>query len=175
MRVQFRARALKFKPFFDRKEDLANAEEPDDSDDKVEAFHQRGDAKGHAQLPGDDVETDRGENKSDEDRHKRLEGVAASETDKARKRQQLDGKKLWRPELQRDFGEQRGEGCDQHRGEQRPDEGRGERRRKRLAPLSLAGHWVTVEGGRDRPGFARNIKEDRCDGASEERSPVEAG
>ena len=58
---------------------------------------------------------------------------------------------------------------------QRADERRREGGRQRFVGAALLRHRMAVEGGRDRPWLARNIEEDRCDRAAEQRSPVDAG
>jgi len=49
------------------------------------------------------------------------------------------------------------------------------RRSERFAGLALLRHRMAVEGGRDRPGLARNVEQHRRDGAAEQRAPVDAG
>ena len=100
-------RALESQPLLDAQQDLADAEQPDDGDDEIEALHQLGDAEGQAQLAGHDVEPDGGEDEADQDRHERLERVAAAEPDETGEGEELDGEELRRPELERDLGEER--------------------------------------------------------------------
>ena len=41
--------------------------------------------------------------------------------------------------------------------------------------LALLRHRIAVEGGRHRPRLARDVEQDRGDGAAEQRAPVDAG
>ena len=63
---------------------------------------------------------------------------------------------------------------DHDHGEQRADERRGERGGQRLAGPALLRHRIAVERGRHRPRLARNVEQDRGDGAAEQRAPVDA-
>src|SRR5262249_8116049 len=99
----------------------------------------------------------------------------ATEADEAREGQELDREELRRAEAQRDLGQERGEERDQHDREERADERRAEGRGEGLASLSLPCQRIAVEGGRGRPGLARDVEEDRRDRAAEERAPVERG
>ena len=103
----------------------------------------------------------------------RLERIAAAEPDEAREGQELDGEELRRPELQRDLGQERREEGDEHDREERAHERRGEGGGERLPALPLAGQRIAVEGGGHRPRLARDVEEDRGDGAAEERAPVD--
>jgi hypothetical protein len=80
-------------------QDLADAEEPDDRDDEVEALHQLRDAERQPELAGDDVEPGRGEDEADEDRDEGLQRMAAAEPDERGEREELDREELGRPEL----------------------------------------------------------------------------
>ena len=59
--------------------------------------------------------------------------------------------------------------------DQRADEGRGEGRGQRFRRPALLRHRIAVEGGRDRPGLAGDVEQDRGDGAAEQRAPIDAG
>src|SRR5947208_902988 len=171
--IHARPDAVEAQPLLDGDEDLADAEESDDRHDEVEPLHQVHEPEGHPELARDDVEPHRGEDESEQDRDERLERVAAAEADEAREGQELDREELWRAEPERDLRQERGEERDQHDREERADEGRRERRREGLASLPLPGERVPVERGRDRPGLTRDVEQDRGDGGTEERPPVE--
>ena len=109
-----------------------------------------------------------------QDRDQRLDRVAAAQADERREGEELDREELGRAELERDLGQQRGEERDQHDREERAHERGGEGGGERLAPLPLPRHRIAVEGGGHRPRLARDVEEDRRDGAAEERAPVEA-
>src|SRR5216683_4374683 len=174
LRVHLRLHPAEGQPLLHREQDLADAEEADDGHDEVEALHQLGDPEGQAELAGHDVEAGGGEDEAEQDRHQRLERVAAAQTDERRERQKLDREELGGPELQRDLGEERGEQGDQDDREEGADERRGEGGGECLPALPLARHRIAVEGGGHRPRLARDIEEDRGDGPTEERPPVEA-
>ena len=70
-----------------------------------------------------------------QDRHERLQRVAAAEPDERRERQELDGEELRRPELERDLRQERREERDQHDREERADERGREGGGQRLAAL----------------------------------------
>ena len=132
-------------------------------------------AEGHAQRAGHLVEADRAEREAQAHGGQHLEGRALAHADEAGKRQEEDGEELRRPELQRELGDQRRQEGDQDHGHQGADEGGGEGGRQRLVGPALLGHGVAVEGGGHRPGLARDIEQDGGDGATEQRSPVDAG
>src|SRR5206468_7304607 len=71
-----RPRALERQVLLHGQQDLADAEQPDDGHDEVEALHEIREAERHAELARHDVEPDRGEDEADQDRHQRLERVA---------------------------------------------------------------------------------------------------
>src|SRR5262249_35398806 len=167
------AGALEAESLLHAEEDLADSEEADDRDDEVEALHEVDDAEGHPELSRDDVEAHGGEDEPQQDRHQRLERIAAAEADEAREGQELDREELRRAEAQRDLGQDRGEERDQHDREERADERRAEGRGEGLAPLSLARQRIAVEGRRDGPRLARDVEEYRRDRSAEERAPVE--
>ena len=104
-----------------------------------------------------------------------LNGEPRAHADEAGERQEEDGEELGRSELQRELGDQRRQEGDQDHRHQRADERGGEGGGQRLVGLALLGHGMAVEGGRHRPGLARDIEEDRGDGAAEQRSPIDAG
>ena len=62
-------RAAKAQSLLDAQQDLADAEQADDGNDKIKASHQLGNAEGQAQLAGDDVEADGREDKPDKNRY----------------------------------------------------------------------------------------------------------
>ena len=94
---------------------------------------------------------------------------------KLQKARKIHREFLRRAELQRELRDQRRDQRDHDDGEQRADERRRERGGQRLAGLALLRHRMAVERGRDRPRLARNVEQDRRDGAAEQRAPVDAG
>ena len=79
------------------------------------------------------------------------------------------------PKRKRQLGEVGGEEGDQQHGHEGAHERGGEGRRQRLAGPALLRHRIAVEGGRHRPGLARDVEQDRGDRPAEQRPPVDAG
>jgi hypothetical protein len=165
--------AFEAQPLLDGKHDLADAEEADDSDDKIESLHQSGNAEGHAQLPGNNVEADARKNKPDHDRNDGLQRIAAAQAYEGGESQKLDRENFRRAESQRHIGQQRSEQSDQRGCEERANERRSKCAGERLTALALARQRITVEGSGYRPRLARNIEQHRSDGAAEQRAPIE--
>ena len=94
---------------------------------------------------------------------------------KLQKVEEVDREELGRPELQRELGESGARKVISDDGDQRADERRGEGGGQRLVGPALLGHRMAVEGGGHRPGLARDVEQDRGDGAAEQRTPVDAG
>ena len=141
---------------------------------KSNPVKQLGESEGQPQLAGDAVEADRGERKADHHGGQRLERRLLAHADEAAEGEEIDAELLRRPELQREFGDQRRHQRDHDHGEQRADERRREGGGERLAGAALLRHRMAVEGGRDRPWLAGNIEQYRGDGAAEQRAPVDA-
>ena len=167
--------ALELEALLHRQQDLADAEQPDHRDQEVEAREQFGKAERQAQLTGHVVEPDRGEREADHHGDDRLERRLLAQADEAAERQEIDAEFLGRAELQREARDQRRHQRDDDHREQRADERRRERGGERLAGLALLRHRMAVEGGRHRPWLARDVEQDRGDGAAEQRAPVDAG
>src|SRR5262249_15965501 len=74
-----------------------------------------------------------------------------------------------------DGGGEGGEEGEEEEGEEAADERRAEGRGEGLPSPPLPGERVAVEGGGHRPRLARDVEQDRGDGASKERAPVETG
>src|SRR6476660_4665566 len=87
MQIHLAADAFETQPFFDGEQDLADAKEADDGDDKIESLHESGETEGHAQLAGDDVEADGSQNEPDHDRDYGFKGIAAAQPHKRGKSQ----------------------------------------------------------------------------------------
>ena len=132
-------------------------------------------AEGHAQLAGHRVHADAGEQQAERHRNDGLVLGLAAEPDKGAEGQQIDREEFRRPEFQRERRDHRRQEGDQQHRDQRADEGRGERRGQRFGRPALLRHRIAVEGGRDRPGLAGDVEQDRGDGAAEQRAPVDAG
>ena len=123
---------------------------------------------------GHRVHADAGQQQAERHRDDGLVLVLAAEADERAERQQIDREELRRPEAKRERGDAGRQERDQQHRDQRADERRGERRRQRLGGAALLRHRIAVEGGGDRPGLARNVEQDRGDGAAEQRAPVDA-
>ena len=78
------------------------------------------------------------------------------------------------PNLQRDLRQQRGEERDQTIENRAPTKEEVKAAVSAWPPLPCSRHRVAVEGGRHRPGLARDVEQDRGDRAAEERAPVDA-
>jgi hypothetical protein len=155
-------------------QDLADAEQADDGDEEIEAVQQLGKSERQAQLPGDVVEPDGSKGESDHHRRDGLERRLFAHADEAAEGEEVDGEFFRRPELQREPCHQRRHQGDDDDGEQGADEGRREGSRQRFAGAAVLRHGMAVEGGRHRPGLARNVEQDRRDGAAEQCAPVDA-
>ena len=132
-------------------------------------------AEGHAQLAGDRIHADAGEQQSERKRDDGLVLVLAAQPDERAEGQQIDREEFRRPEAQREGRDTGREEGDQQHGKQRADEGGSEGSGQRLGGLPLLRHRIAVEGGSHRPGFAGNIEQDRRDRAAEQRAPIDAG
>ena len=131
-------------------------------------------AEGHAQLAGHGVHADAGQQQAERHRDDGLVLGLAAEADEGAEGQQIDREEFRRPEFQRERRDQRRQKRDQQHRDQRADEGGGERRGQRFRRPALLRHRIAVEGGRDRPGLAGDVEQDRGDGAAEQRAPVDA-
>ncbi|MGY3595083.1 hypothetical protein ACVIGB_003132 [Bradyrhizobium sp. USDA 4341] len=158
-----------------REQDLADAEQADDSDEEVDAAQQLGGAKRHAQLPGHRIHADAGKQQPERHRDHGLVLGLAAEADERAEGQEIDGEEFRRAKLQRERRDHRRQEGDQQHRDQRADEGRGERGGQRFGRPALLRHRIAVERGRDRPGFAGDVEQDRGDGAAEQRTPIDAG
>ena len=174
LRVDLRGVAAEAQALFHGQQDLADTEQADHRDQEVEAAQQFGEAERQTQLPGHLIEADRAERKADHHRGDGLERRLLAQADEAAEGEEIDREDFRRPELQREARHQRREQRDHDDGEQRADEGRGERGGQRLAGLALLRHRIAVERGRHRPWFARYVEQHRGDGAAEQRTPVDA-
>ena len=110
-----------------------------------------------------------------DDHGERMQQRAVRQHDRGDKPEHHQREILGRAELQRDFGERRGEQRDQQRadgaGEERADRRGGQRR----AGPALPRHLVAVERGDDGGRFARQVDEDRRGRAAVLRAVVDAG
>ena len=104
----------------------------------------------------------------------RLERRLLAHADEGAEGEQVDREELRRAELEREAGDDRREERDHDHRDQRADERGGERRGERVAGAPLLRQRIAVEGGGHRPGLARDVEQDRGDGAAEERAPVDA-
>ncbi len=148
--------------------------EPDHGDQEVHAAQQVVRAEGHAQLARDGVHADACQQQPERHGDDGLVLVLLAQADEGTEGEEVHGEEFRRPELQREARDLRRKEGDQQDRHQRADEGRRERRRERLGRLALLRHRVAVEGGRDRPRFARDVEQDRGDRAAEQRPPVDA-
>ena len=155
-------------------QDFADPEQADHRDQEVDAAQQLAGAEGHAQLAGHRIHADAGQQQPERHRDQGLVLLLAPEADEGAEGQQIDREEFRRPEFERERGDQRRQEGDQQHRDQRADERRGERRGQRLGRPALLRHRIAVEGGCDRPRFARDIEQDRGDGAAEQRAPVDA-
>ena len=161
-------------PLLHGQQDLADSEQPDDRDQEIDAAQQRVPAEGHAQLTGDGIHADRGQQQAERHGDDGLVLFLAPQADERAEGQQVDGKEFRRPEAQRKARDARREKSDQEHRDQRADERRGERSGERFRSLALLRHRIAVEGGRHRPRFARNVEQDRRDRPAEQRAPIDA-
>ena len=99
---------------------------------------------------------------------------ALAHADEAREGQEVDREVRGRPEFQGKLGDHGRQERDHHDGDEGADERRREGGGQGFVGAALLRHRVAVEGGRDRPRFARNIEQDRGDGAAEQGAPIDA-
>ena len=132
-------------------------------------------AASFSKLAGHAVETHSREREADHHRGDGLERRLLAHADERAEGEEEHREFLRRSELQRELRDQRRHQRDHDDGEQRADEGRRERRGQRLAGLALLRHRMAVEGRRHRPRLARDVEQDRGDGAAEQRAPIDAG
>ena len=132
-------------------------------------------AEGQAQLAGHGVHTHGCEGEADGHRGEDLEGRTLAHAHEGTEGQQVDREELGRAELQGELGDQGGHEGDHHHRQEGADEGGGEGAGQCFASMAFLGHGIAVEGGGDRPGFTRDVEQDRRDGAAEEGPPVDAG
>ncbi|MGY4287205.1 hypothetical protein ACVWXO_006425 [Bradyrhizobium sp. LM2.7] len=161
--------------FLHGQQDLADPEQADDGNEEVDASQQLRGAEGHAQLARHGIHADAGEQEAERHRDHRLVLGLAPEADEGAEGQQIDREELGRAELQRKRRDHRRQEGDQQHRDKRADKGGRERRGQRLRRPALLRHRIAVKGGRDRPGFAGNVEQDRGNGAAEQRAPVDAG
>ena len=162
-------------PLLHREQDFADAEQADDRDQEVDAAQELVRAERHAQGAGDRIHADAGEQQAERHGNDGLVLILASEAHERAERQQVDREKFRRPEPQRERGDAGRQKRDQQDRRQRADERRGEGCGQGLRRLALLRHRIAVEGGRHRPCLARNVEQDRGNGAAEQRAPVDAG
>jgi hypothetical protein len=166
--------SLELEALFQREQDLADAEQPDDRHQEVEPAQQVRGAERQAQGSGHRVEPDGGQREAGHHRRQRLERGLLAHADEGAESEQVDGEELRRPEFEREIGDdRREERYDQHR-----DEGADERGGKcggqRRPGPSLLRERIAVEGGGDGPRLARNVEQDGSYRAAEQRAPVDA-
>ena len=77
-----------------RQQDLADAEQADDSDQEVEAAHQLVRTEGEPQIARNRVEADAGERKAEHHRGGGLEGRGLAHADEAAEGEEIDGEEL---------------------------------------------------------------------------------
>ena len=167
--------ALEGEALLHRQQDLADAEQADHGDEEVDAAQEIGRAEGHAQLARHRVHADAGQEQAEGHRDDDLVPLLPAKTDEGAERQEVDGEELRRAEAEREIGDPRGEEGDEQYRHERADEGGREGGGERLGGPPLLRHRVAVEGGRDRPRLARDVEQDRGDGAAEQRPPIDAG
>ena len=172
--VELRLRALERQAFLHGEQDLADAEEADHRDEEVESLEQLHEPEGKAQLSRHRVDPDGGQSEAHHHGGDGLERRALGHAHERAERQEIDRKEFRRAELEREPRDDGRDEGDEHHRDQGTDEGRGERRRERRARAPLLRQRIAVEGGRDRPRLARDVEQDRGDGAAEQRAPVDA-
>ena len=160
---------------FHGEQNFADAEEADDRDEEIDAAQKIVEAECHAELAGNRIHADPGEQQPERHRDHDLVALFLAETDERTEGQKIDGEKFRRPEAKREIRDPRREKRNQHHRDERADERRREGGRQRFRGFSLLRHRIAVEGGRDRPGLARNVEQNRRDGAAEQRAPINTG
>jgi hypothetical protein len=97
------------KPLFHRQHDLADAEQADHGHQKVDAAEQLAPAEGHAQLAGNRIHADAGEQQAKRHGDDRLVLFLAPEADKRAECEQINREELRRAEAQGKVGDARRE------------------------------------------------------------------
>ena len=151
--------SLEGQAFLHGQQYFADAEQADDSDQKVKSLEKHRKSVGHSQLTRDAVQADRRQGKAEHHGRDHLGHRLFAHADKAAKSEQLHGKILGRTKVERKTGQYRRQKSDQDHCEQRTYEGRGEGRGEGLGCPALLGHGIAVKSGCHRPGLARNIEQ----------------
>ena len=142
--------AIKTQTFLHGLQQFTKTEQPDDGNQKADAFDQFGKAEGQAYVTGNAVHADGGKSKAEHHRDERLEWRAAAHTDKAGESQQKYGEVFRRTELQGKLSDPAGQHGNHHDTKQRAGTCRHEGQGQGVCGVSLTRHWVTVKSGGDR-------------------------
>ncbi len=114
--------AAQGEPLFHGEQNLADAEESDHRDQKVDAAQKLVPAEGHAQCAGDRVHADPGEQEAERHRNDGLVLVLAPEPHERAERQEIDGEEFRRSKSQRERRDAGRKKRDQQHGRERADE-----------------------------------------------------
>ncbi len=102
MQADARRVAAQRQPFLHREQDLADSEKADDRDKEIDATQQVAEAEGHAQLTGDRIHADAGEQQTERHGNDCLVLGLPPQPDERAEGQKIDGEEFRRPELQRE-------------------------------------------------------------------------
>src|SRR5207237_3603686 len=103
-------------PLLHGEQNLADAEQADNGDQKIDAAQKLGRAKGHAQLAGHGVEADAGEQEAYRHRDDGLVLFLAPQAYERAEGEQIDGEEFRWSELEREGRNARREKCDKQYG-----------------------------------------------------------
>ena len=135
---------------FDGEQQLADAEQAHNSNDKAHTFDKLVDSHRKAHAAGNRIDADRGNCKAGGERHHGLDRRRASHSDKACEREKIDREIFGGAKRQRDLSNPGGEKSDQPNADKRA-EGRGPKRgRQSRGRSAIARHRIAIEGGSNR-------------------------
>ncbi len=148
---------------FQQQEDFADGEQAQHEDHELNAVGQVHAVTGEAVHAAVGVDADRREEQADESGNEGFQWFVTGHATQRDDGEHHQHKVLRRAEGDGPFRQQRGEQHHAAGGDEGADERTPGRQRQGNTGQALAGHRVTIEGGHDGRGFARDVQQDRAD------------
>ena len=161
-------------------EGLADGEQSNSHDDRIDAIEQFRNAEGKARLSGLRIESDRAEEQPEEqrgdpERDRSTAGRVAQHGRHGGKRQNHQGEVVGRRQPERDLHQQRGGEGQSDRADRAGDKRTDRGRRQRLGATAPSRHGVAFDGRHHRSGLAGRVQQDGGRRAAVLRTVVDAG